>query len=194
MDEADRAPHEDPRVTRTRAKVLDAARQLLLEVGFLDVTISAICARSGVSPSTVYRHWTTREEILRDAFSDAALVGYSPGRSLRDDLRDYALAFADGLQNSWGRVAATLVTTAVDDPEQRRVLRTFVDGYTADVATLLQRAADRGEQVAGRAAAEVVDSLVGPLFYRHLLRVLPLDEDFVRAQADRVHRELTDPD
>lgn len=190
MDEGEQPPREDPRVTRTRAKVLDAARELLLEVGFLDVTINAICARSGVSPSTVYRHWTTREEILRDAFSDAALVTWSPGRSLRDDLLDYARTFADGLEHVWGRVAATLVTSAVDDPEQRRVLATFVDGYTADVATLLQRAADRGEHVVAHSPAEVADSLVGPLFYRHLLRAEPLHDEFVAAQAERVHREL----
>lgn len=178
-------------MTRTRAKVLDAARELLLEVGFLDVTISDISARSGVSPSTLYRHWSTREEILRDAFSAAALVTYSPERTLLEDLRHYTRTFAAGLQDVWGRAAATLATTAPDDPEQRRMLQTFVDGYTADIAKLLELAANRGERLVATTPAAVADSLVAPLFYRYLIRRDPLDDRFVDSQADRVHRELT---
>ena len=188
MDDADR---EDPRVARTRAKVLDAARQLLLEVGFLDITITDITARSGVSPSTLYRHWDTREEILRDAFSAAALLDYSPRQNLLDDLHHYARTFADGLENSWGRAAATLATTAPDDPDQRRMMQTFIDGYTADMAKILRQASDRGEQLCPATPTEVVDSLVGPLFYRYLIRGEPLDAEFVADQANRVHRQIT---
>ena len=147
-----------------------------------------------MSPSTLYRHWSSREEILRDAFTDAALVSYSPGRTLLDDLHHYTRTFADGLENSWGRAAATLATTAADDPDQARMIQTFVDGYTADLARLLDQAAQRGECLTTSTPTEVADSLVGPLFYRYLIRRVPLDDDFLAAQAQRVHRELLSHD
>lgn len=186
----------DPRVERTRTKVLVAANALLREIGFADVTIEDISARSGVSRSTMYRHWQTREEILRDAFSAIAL---GPAQedggarsNLRDDLRGYARSFADGLENAWGRAAATLAMSALDDPDQQAVIATFTQGYARDVATLLRRAADRGEQLHPHDAAEIADSLVAPLFHRYLFRHLPLDDAFVTAQADRVHAHLSE--
>lgn len=184
----------DPRVERTRAKVLAAAGELLREVGFAEVTIDQISDRSGVSRSTMYRHWTTREEILRDAFSAVALP--APARSdgavndLREDLRRYARVFADGLENVWGRAAATLAMTAFDDPAQRQVIATFTDGYARDVGVLLERAADRGETLAAHDPTEVADRLVAPFFHRYLFRHLPLDDAFVTAHADRITATL----
>lgn len=186
----------DPRVERSRAKVLAAASALLREVGFAEVTIEQISERSGVSRSTMYRHWTTREEILRDAFSVVALpdpaLTDGDAVDLREDLRGYARVFADGLENAWGRAAATLAMTALDDPAQRQVIATFTDGYARDVALLLERAVERGEAVAPCDPAEVADRLVAPLFHRYLFRHLPLDDAFVTTNADRVAASLHD--
>lgn len=188
------AARVDPRVERTRAKVLAAANGLLREVGFAEVTVEQISERSGVSRSTLYRHWTTREEILRDAFSVVALADptHADGEvaDLRADLRRYARIFADGLENAWGRAAATLAMTALDDPAQRAVIATFTDGYARDVALLLGRAVQRGETVVPDDPAEVADRLVAPLFHRYLFRHLPLDDAFVTLSADRVAADL----
>lgn len=59
----------DPRIAKTRKRVLDAAWELLTEVGFDGVTVELVSTRSGVARSTLYRHWDTKSEILRDAFS-----------------------------------------------------------------------------------------------------------------------------
>ena len=45
-----------------------AATQLLLEGGPNAITIDGVVARSGVAKSTVYRHWTTRDELVADVF------------------------------------------------------------------------------------------------------------------------------
>ena len=54
----------DPRIARTRAAVVRAATDLLVEGGPSAVTVDAIVARSGVAKSTIYRHWESRDEIL----------------------------------------------------------------------------------------------------------------------------------
>ncbi len=182
---------EDPRLGRTRAKALTAARQALFDLGFAEVTIEDISVRSGVSRSTLYRHWRTKEEILRDAFSDVAVSAPSPGRDLTEELRHYAQAVVNGMEGSWGRAAATLATTALEDPEQRRVLRTFIDGYSRDIDVLLRRAIERGEPVAEPYDAErIADEIFAPLYYRYLFRQEPLDAGFVSNQIDRVVASL----
>ena len=70
------------------------------------------------------------------------------------------------------------------------MMQTFIDGYTADMAQILRYASDRGEKLEPYTPTEVADSLVGPLFYRYLIRGEPLDHHFVADQANRVHRQI----
>lgn len=184
----------DPRLARTRAKVLAAANEVLRERGFADVTIDHISARSSVARSTIYRHWKTKDEILRDAFSAIALPATDDAQlALREALLRWVSTFAAGLQHNWGRAAATLAASALDDPSQRAIVNTFRDGYRADIATLVRRAAHQGEGVADD-PADIADQLVAPLFYRYLISDQPLDPAFLRAHTYRVHERLSRAD
>ena len=57
----------DERVRRSRAAVLGVTTQLLFERGFAGATVDEISRRSGVAKTTIYRHWPTRTDLLRDA-------------------------------------------------------------------------------------------------------------------------------
>src|SRR5271154_2815383 len=59
----------DERVRRSRAAVLGATAHLLSERGFAGATVDEISRRSGVAKTTIYRHWPTRTDLLRDACS-----------------------------------------------------------------------------------------------------------------------------
>lgn len=192
---ARRVPGEDPRVTRTRAKVLAAAFGLLSDTGFGNITVDDISERSGVSRSTLYRHWESRDDILRDAFASSAVaLGDDAGATdLREDLRRYARAVAYGLRAVWGRAAATLAVSALDDPAQRRMQRVFARRSMREVAALLDRAAHRGELSAPTdddALDDIATQLLAPLFFRYLFSERPLDDAFADAHADRVHAAL----
>jgi AcrR family transcriptional regulator len=63
------AGREDPRVTRTRSVVLDAAATLLAERGYAAFTMDALVERTGVSKTTMYKHWPSRTGLI------AATVG-----------------------------------------------------------------------------------------------------------------------
>ena len=180
----------DPRLARTRARALAAAYELLLEVGFGQVTMDGVSARSGVAKSTLYRHWTTRDDLLREAFSRRALAGTAGGSDLASSLASYARAFAEGLETAWGRAAASLAVDALDDPEQRRAQQVFVTGYTADLHGLVDAAVERGEIERPDRAGEVLDRLVGALFYRFLFVPAPLDRAFVAREVDHAVRAL----
>jgi AcrR family transcriptional regulator len=61
-------PSEDPRIARSRARVLEAAIAQFLDGGPAAVTIDAVAGRSGVARTTIYRHWANREQLLAEVF------------------------------------------------------------------------------------------------------------------------------
>jgi AcrR family transcriptional regulator len=68
---------------------MEAATALLLEGGPTAITIDGVVARSGVAKSTVYRHWTTRDELVVDVFDHIApkLEAPDPTLGFEDALR-----------------------------------------------------------------------------------------------------------
>jgi len=51
---------------RTRARLLDAAKQIFEETGFLDARISDIAERAGLSHGSFYHYFDSKEEIFRE--------------------------------------------------------------------------------------------------------------------------------
>ena len=75
-------PTADQRVARSRAAVLEAGVELLVECGPHAVTVDAIVQRSGVAKTTIYRHWGSREDLVVDVIREVV----KPPPALRDDL------------------------------------------------------------------------------------------------------------
>lgn len=57
------------RSRKTRQKVLEAARALIIERGHEQVSLKEICARSGVSNGSVFHHFGSKEGIIRELFA-----------------------------------------------------------------------------------------------------------------------------
>ena len=91
-----------PRSERSKAAILAAAGELLLERGLDAVSMDAIAERAGVSKATIYRWWPTKETLAIDALYEdweaAYPVAPDTGR-LRDDLRG-DLPLVHGLRSS----------------------------------------------------------------------------------------------
>ncbi|HNN48955.1 MAG TPA: helix-turn-helix domain-containing protein, partial [Marmoricola sp.] len=45
---------------------LDAAREVILDLGWRRTTLTEVAKRAGVSRMTIYRHWEDRERLLAD--------------------------------------------------------------------------------------------------------------------------------
>ena len=79
----------DPRVTRTRARVLAATIDLLAERGYSGFSIEGIVDRTGIAKTTLYRHWRSREALLAAAIVELGGAGPLPDTgSVRQDLQD----------------------------------------------------------------------------------------------------------
>lgn len=177
----------DPRVARTRASVLRAATDLLVQGGPTAVTIEAIVETSGVARSTIYRHWDSRDDILLSVIESCAPVIEPPPesagfedalRSLVDDLR---VVLTDP---GWTRVLPAVLALkhqehGVADLEQR-----LEERQEHVLEAVLQRGIDEGRidpDVDIEAASAL---LVGPLLFSMLVGKPELDAAFCTRVVD----------
>ena len=68
------SPRRDEQARATRRAILDAARDLFIEHGYVAATLQAIGARARTSPATVYAVFTNKRSIL-SALVDVAIAG-----------------------------------------------------------------------------------------------------------------------
>lgn len=86
MAESSRTRNPRGQGERLRSALLDAARDLLLELGDQDkLSVRAVTARAGVTPNALYLHFADKDDLLSAVIN----AGYS---ELRAFLRDAAAA------------------------------------------------------------------------------------------------------
>lgn len=180
----------DPRVARTREVVLAATRDALVEEGHAGVTIDGISRRSGVARTTIYRHWPELGDLLADAYDSIKPDADAPPPdtgSLREDCRRQLRTLREALRSSlWGHVLPTMLDCAVRRPELSPHQERLVCERRKITVALVERGIDRGELPAGTDAEAVVDRLVSPLFYRHLMSKMPVTDDYLDELVDAV--------
>jgi AcrR family transcriptional regulator len=56
-----------PRSAQAHKAIIDATLELLAEEGFQGLSIEAVAARAGVGKTTIYRRWSSKDELVMDA-------------------------------------------------------------------------------------------------------------------------------
>jgi TetR/AcrR family transcriptional regulator, regulator of autoinduction and epiphytic fitness len=172
----------DPRLAETRRLVKDATLDLIAEVGFEGTTIELIAERSGVSRTTIYRHWPDPAVLYIEAFDPPSDDREPPSLTgdIVQDLRAYIQHVADRLNDE--RFAAAL-TAQIDKARRDHAYR----------QAHLQYAIARNEHGvnvfrAGIASGQLrpdvnpeheTDLILGYLVYQRLVRHRVLDKDLV---------------
>lgn len=178
----------DPRVERTRASALEAARAILIEEGWDALTQNRVAERSGLGRATVYRHWPDRLLLLNDALAaeaSATTLRIPRTGNLRQDLVNTLEGFCrDLVDRNLGQVLSALVERADRDPNVRNILETLVSESLAFVREILRRAVLAGELRRDLDIDIALSELLGPIAYRRLLTREPLTWEFVRAVVD----------
>jgi AcrR family transcriptional regulator len=188
MAAMDRPDRLDPRQRRTRAKVLAAAREVLRRDGLRGATIDAIAAEAGVARSTVYRNWETREDVLAAAFDDAiqAPTAVDGSRPLRDQLQQVLVGLSTALSRSeWGRTLPAVVAAIAAEPDLAGRYGRLTEERRVALAVIVNRGVERGELPRGVIVDDLIDALVGPLFYRRLVRQVSTGAPWISRHVDR---------
>ncbi len=179
----------DPRVTRSRTKVVHAAIDLLLSDGANGVTIEAVAARSGVAKTTIYRQWDDRDQLLLDAIG--ALSGetmcYRHTASLRDDLIAGLAQLVVALKRTeWARIVPTMLDAAERNAHFAALTKAFIDSRRRPLRQRLELAKRNGELPPDADIELMVGLLVGPLFYRRYITRQPVSAALARHVVDAV--------
>jgi len=176
------------RSEQARQAVLEAADDLLVEKGFAGVTIEGIAASAGVAKQTIYRWWSTKTDILLDAFLQDAAEALTPPDhgDIARDLRIHLHQVADFLTRSdAGAVFRALLGHAQHDPAFAAVFRArYLDEQRRRDQLPLERAVQRGQLPTDLDTATAVDQLVGPIYHRVLVTGAPVDQTFTDQLAD----------
>src|SRR5215470_16821657 len=127
---ASRTAHHGNRHGRSeqaRQSVLEAVDDLLVERGFAGVTIEGIASRAGVAKQTIYRWWSSKVDILIEAFVDDMADHLTPPDqgNLERELRTHLSRLARFLtETDPGAVFRALAGQAQHDPEMAARFRT----------------------------------------------------------------------
>ena len=62
-----------PRSAQAHKAILDATLELLAEEGFQGLSIEEVAARAGVGKTTIYRRWSSKEELVIDAIREVQI-------------------------------------------------------------------------------------------------------------------------
>jgi len=164
----------------TRRRLLAVARELIEEGGYGSASVAAIADRAGVAAGTLYRHFTSKEELFLELFRDVCAGEERAMRAAADEAGPGAVDRLEAVLTTFARralqnrsLAWALLAEPVDQLVDAERLA-YRERYASLVASELRTAIEAGEipaQDVGITAAALVggcgEALVGPLSSVH---------------------------
>lgn len=178
-----------PRCEQTCEAIRAAAMDILTEKGFLGLTMEEVATRAGASKATVYRWWSSKGELLVDAFFTrvAPQLGFPDTGSVRRDFVDQMKLVVAQMKGPNGKVLAALIAGAqMDEGLAEAVRKRWLAPRRAEGKKTIARAIARGELPAHADVEFLFDMLYSPLYFRLLVRHQPLTDEFVERIVDTV--------
>jgi len=194
MTQLDSAP---PRLGRRRdhsrdPEILEAALDVLAEVGYDGMTVDMVAARAKAGKATLYRRWPSKGELVIDAVvcmkrGDIDIDNLPDTGTLRGDL--VAMIKPRTIEESERKlqVMGGLMSALARSPELAEAINRAIIEPRAEVnRTLLQRSIDRGE-IPADSDVETL-ALISPSMaaYRTLVLKQPVDREFLISMIDSV--------
>ena len=175
-----------PRRADADDAILTAALELLADAGVAGLSKDVLAQRAGVGKATIYRRWASKEALILDALRTTnAPIPVPDEGNVRADL----ITYTDAVVERFGSDRASdvlphLIEASCYDDQLRSSLDDYLRGRQATIRLILQRGIERGELGADTDVDLVVDLILGPFFYRHLLTGAPVDRDFAHRLVD----------
>ncbi len=189
------APTPGATLSRSEASelaILEAALELVAEVGYDRLSMDALAERARASKATIYRRWSGKADVVATAMRrrhcEAFPIDLDTG-SLRGDLLSMLETACDSMSAQDGALVTGLFRAMRSDPELAALLRSQVfESKLEAQQRIVQRAIERGE-VGPSASGLVVtlnEILSGVVFGRLVISGEPLDEQFREHVVDDI--------
>jgi AcrR family transcriptional regulator len=168
--EAAAAAAARPRVEGDREQeILDAALEVLAEVGYDRLTMDAVAQRAKASKATLYRRWNSKAKLVVEALARMKTTAEEPPDTgdLRGDLVAAFCGMGGLTDHDTTATFGAVVTAVTTDPEFAAEFREQVVGPKSQMSrTVFERARDRGELRADLDLDLIVPALSGIVLHR----------------------------
>jgi AcrR family transcriptional regulator len=169
MTPAEAAATLRPRVEGDREQeILDAALEVLGEVGYDRLTMDAVAQRAKASKATLYRRWNSKATLVVDALASQKSTPEIPDTgALRSDLLEAFCGMGGLTDHDTTSTFGAVMTALSTDPEFAVEFRTRVLIPKGELSrTVFQRAHERGEIREGVDLDLLAPALAGIVLHR----------------------------
>ncbi|MET8945071.1 TetR/AcrR family transcriptional regulator [Streptomyces sp. NPDC004542] len=190
------APDTTRRSERSRRAIYAAALELVGEVGYPKTTIEGIAARAGVGKQTIYRWWSSKADVLMEAFLDLAertarTAGQEPHTvpdtgDLAADLKAVLRATVDELLAARFEVPSRALAAegVVNEQAGRAFVAKLLEPSLQLYVDRLRAAQDAGHVRPGVDPRIALELFVSPLAQRWLQRTGPISHAYTDTLVD----------
>jgi AcrR family transcriptional regulator len=183
MSAVDKTPGAGrPRDPRIDAAILRATADLLVEIGYSNLTMAAVAERAGTTKTALYRRWSSKAELVHEAAFPAAPTAIeTPPGDIAADIWAMMAAARDVFTSPVVRAAlpGLIADMAADAELNARVMARFTDLFAA-VQTRLADAVKRGQVHADISPDRLLEIIGGTTLLRLLLQPdEPVGDDWV---------------
>ena len=177
------------RPSEIQRRVLNAAFDSVLRIGFRAVTVESVSAETGIAKTSIYRRWPNKAAMVMDAFAFriGPGTGFPPGDDHIGSIRKQMLALAKAFRGPAGTMIKALLAEAQFDLELAEAFQKHWLLPRREIATAaIQDAINSGELRPDVDVQVTLDALYGGLYYRLLTGLGPVSDTYVKGLFSHV--------
>lgn len=174
----------DPRVVRTRARIVEATVDLLAEVGIAEASMDAVATRAGIARSTLYRHFSDFGELLQVVLEELNPPQEPAEGDLESRIVETFVQMGRALRDRpWGLVVSSVIERAQRDD----AMRDFYTRFTRERRRPIIEATEEGQRDGTFRddfdPERFTTAVAGSIYYQHLVLREPLSDEAIRSLA-----------
>jgi len=189
MTPAEAAASTRPRVEGDREQqILDAALEVLAEVGYDRLTMDAVAQRAKASKATLYRRWNSKATLVVEALARTKSTPATPDTGdLRTDLVTAFCGMGGLTDHDTTATFGAVITAVSTDPEFAAEFRRQVVAPKAQLSyTVFERARDRGQVRDDLDLHIIAPALAGIVLHRVFLLGEQPDAALIERAIDQI--------
>ena len=179
---------DDPRVERTRAAVIEAAADLLTTDGPSAVTHANVAAAANVSRTTVYNHWPSQADLLRDTIESLGKVMVGVDHLTGELRADLELLCGQMISDLGDEQRAPMIVNMMEraqhDPTVATVRDEFFRAFSEVFHTVIRGGVDAGALRCDIDPDRAMAALLGSFLFARFMSPEPFDDHFADALLD----------
>lgn len=169
-----------PRSQEVHTNILNTTLALLAEFGFEKISIEMIAQRAGVGKSSIYRRWSSKEELVVDALERLKpAIPPSTQGEIHEVMFELARGFAHNMNNPLGRQMLSLLISTLAGSSQ--VSESYWTKHslpkTKEITTLFDQYLEQSSLRTNANLEVASELLIGYVMFQLLLKPASTDLD-----------------